>query len=250
MKAIKTKFRFNIKDKKTLGIGIVLGVALLGGVEFSVCKILSMYRLRTEDGKALHALGRFYANRIDSMHFSKSEADTVMMGFREGLKQGGNSDLSVVQQEQLQRFMDAHLEKQIAGTKKAGSEYISQYIKSGAMHTLTGLAFRVISPGSVAKPTLKDWVEVRYQGRLIDGKVIDGTDATGKTAKFPMNGVIPGWTEGLQQIGEGGEIELVVPPELAYGDSNTSSGIPAGSTLVFRIQLVHVIKDGRKDLQK
>jgi FKBP-type peptidyl-prolyl cis-trans isomerase len=79
---------------------------------------------------------------------------------------------------------------------------------------------------------------------LIDGTVIDATTDTRPKAKLPMNGIIRGWVEGLQLVGEGGEIDLVIPSELAYGDQATTSGIPPGSTLRFQIQLHRILPSG------
>lgn len=101
--------------------------------------------------------------------------------------------------------------------------------------TDSGLKYKVITAGSDKKPTATNTVTVNYRGWLDDGTEFDA----GKDISFPLNGVIPGWTEGLQLVGEGGKIELEIPANLAYGNQNIP-GIPAGSTLHFDVDLLKV----------
>lgn len=101
--------------------------------------------------------------------------------------------------------------------------------------TGTGLKYKVHSAGSDKKPAATNTVTVNYRGWLDDGTEFDA----GKGITFELNKVIPGWTEGLQLIGEGGKIELEIPANLAYGDQNIP-GIPAGSTLHFDVDLIKV----------
>ena len=95
-------------------------------------------------------------------------------------------------------------------------------------------------------PAATDTVEVRYKGTLIDGTVFDETAEGADPARFTLNAVVKGWTEGLQLIGEGGKIELYVPSELAYGE-NGRPGIEPNSVLVFDIDLLHLGKPAHDD---
>lgn len=103
---------------------------------------------------------------------------------------------------------------------------------AGVNVTDSGLQYRIIEPGAGKNPEATDQVTVNYSGSLINGKPFD----SGEGVSFALNGVIKGWTEGLQLIKEGGKIELVIPPELAYGDRG-----PLGHrTLVFEVELISV----------
>jgi FKBP-type peptidyl-prolyl cis-trans isomerase len=100
----------------------------------------------------------------------------------------------------------------------------------------SGLCYEIVKPGSGAYPAPTDTVEVNYTGTLTDGTVFDRST---QPVEFPLNQVIPGWTEGLQLINKGGRIRLYIPASLAYGDQ-AQPGIPAGSTLIFDIELLDV----------
>ena len=104
----------------------------------------------------------------------------------------------------------------------------------------SGLRYKVIEEGHPAKPNAGSTVKCRYEGRLIDGKVFDTTKArNNEPAEFPLNQVIPSWTEGVQKIGAGGKIIFYSPPSLAYGDEGQGP-IPGNSVLIFEVELVEV----------
>ena len=108
--------------------------------------------------------------------------------------------------------------------------------KDGVVVTDSGLQYRILDAGSGQKPGPADKVTVNYKGTLINGNPFD----SGEGATFALNGVIKGWTEGLQLIGEGGRIELFIPPELAYG----RRGPMAHRTLIFDVELLKVDDSG------
>ncbi|AEF80661.1 FKBP-type peptidyl-prolyl cis-trans isomerase [Leadbettera azotonutricia] len=113
--------------------------------------------------------------------------------------------------------------------------------KPGIVTTSTGLQYEVITEGSGAKPTAQDEVRVDYEGTLLDGTVFDSSYARGEPIEFPLNGVIPGWTEGLQLMAEGSTYRLFIPSDLAYG-SQGGGPIPPNSTLIFKVELLAVVK--------
>src|SRR5690606_2851473 len=94
--------------------------------------------------------------------------------------------------------------------------------------------------GTGKTPKETDKVEVHYHGTLTSGEVFDSSKDRGKTIEFPLNRVIKGWTEGLQLIKEGGQIRLVIPSELAYGEQGAPPKIPGGATLKFEVELFEV----------
>jgi FKBP-type peptidyl-prolyl cis-trans isomerase FklB len=108
--------------------------------------------------------------------------------------------------------------------------------KEGVVITESGLQYKVVEEGTGKTPGPTDQVTVNYRGTLINGQEFDSSDRVGKPATFPLNGVIKGWTEGLQHLKEGGKIELYIPPDLGYG----KKGPLANRTLVFDVELLSV----------
>ena len=106
--------------------------------------------------------------------------------------------------------------------------------------TKSGLKYRILRKGAGAHPTATDKVKVNYHGWLDSGKVFDSSYNRGQSISFPLNGVIKGWTEGMQLVGQGGMIELEIPPALAYGDRGAGAAVPPKATLHFLVELLSV----------
>ena len=131
--------------------------------------------------------------------------------------------------------------------EKEQAEFMAQNrTKEGVQETASGLQYRIENPGSEVKAAAIDTVEVHYKGTLLDGKVFDSSYERGEPAKFPLNRVIPGWTEGMQLVGEGGKITLWVPFNLGYGANAVIADLPGYSTLVFEVELLKVCKAEEK----
>ena len=114
--------------------------------------------------------------------------------------------------------------------------------KAGVKTTASGLQYKVIKAGKGASPKATDQVKTHYEGRLINGKVFDSSYKRGEPATFPVNGVIKGWTEALQLMKVGSQWELYVPSELGYGPRGTGADIGPNSTLIFKVELLEVVK--------
>ncbi len=110
----------------------------------------------------------------------------------------------------------------------------------GFTKSSTGLQFRILREGDGTKPVATDTVLAHYKGQTTDGNQFDSSYDRGQPIPFPLNGVISGWTEGLQEIGEGGMIELVIPYALGYGERGNPPVIPAKATLQFIVELQKV----------
>lgn len=122
-----------------------------------------------------------------------------------------------------------------------GSSDRTGYDPTAFQSTLSGLRYRILREGDGPMPTVRDRVTVHYRGWLDDGSEFDSSYKRGQPAKFPLSQVVPGWTEGLQLVGEGGKIELEIPAELGYGKQGTPDGsIPPGATLHFEVELLNV----------
>lgn len=107
--------------------------------------------------------------------------------------------------------------------------------------TASGLKYQVLKQGTgTASPKATDTVKVHYHGTLLDGTVFDSSVERGEPISFPLNGVIPGWTEGLQLMKVGDKFKFEIPPNLAYGANSPSPKIPPNSTLVFEVELLGI----------
>jgi len=108
------------------------------------------------------------------------------------------------------------------------------------LSTPTGLHYEIIAPGSDTKPKPTDTVKVHYTGKLVDGTVFDSSVQRGEPVEFPLGGVIPGWTEGLQLVGAGGKLKLYIPSSLGYGEQGAGNTIPGNATLIFDVELLEI----------
>ena len=130
---------------------------------------------------------------------------------------------------------------QVAAVRTADVKFMAQNKdKAGVVTTASGLQYSVIRGGKGPRPAAKDTVLVHYEGRLIDGTVFDSSYQRGQPAAFPLDQVIPGWTEGVQLMPVGSKYHFVVPPQLAYGAQGAGGVIPPGAVLEFDIELLAV----------
>ncbi|GIX33464.1 MAG: peptidyl-prolyl cis-trans isomerase [Lysobacterales bacterium] len=146
----------------------------------------------------------------------------------------------------MQRLQQEFAEKrarQAEENKKAGEAFLAENRKrKGVKVTDSGLQYEVIKEGNGKKPSATDQVKVHYVGTLIDGTKFDSSRDRGQPAVFPLNGVIPGWTEGLQLMSEGSVYKLYIPSNLAYGEQGTQGLIGPNATLIFEVELLEVVK--------
>ena len=124
-----------------------------------------------------------------------------------------------------------------------GADFAAKAAKEkGAVKTASGLVYKSLVEGKGEKPAATSTVKVNYKGTLIDGTVFDASEKHGGPATFPLNRVIPCWTEGVQKMKVGGKAQLVCPPSIAYGERGAGGLIPPGATLVFEVELLAVQK--------
>ena len=142
----------------------------------------------------------------------------------------------------INRYLGMRREMTLIKNKEAGDKFLlKNKTVEGVQETESGLQYKIIEPGNENKPEAADTVWVKYKGTLIDGKVFDQTEEGADPISFPLKSVVPGWTEGMQLICEGGHIELYVPANLAYGEQGRP-GIDPNSLLIFDVELVKVGK--------
>lgn len=114
--------------------------------------------------------------------------------------------------------------------------------KEGVVVLPSGLQYTVLNEGNGQKPLATDRVKCHYEGTLIDGTVFDSSYKRGEPAVFPLNGVIAGWTEGVQLMGEGAKYRFFIPYHLAYGERGAGQSIPPYAALIFDVELIEVLK--------
>jgi FKBP-type peptidyl-prolyl cis-trans isomerase len=113
--------------------------------------------------------------------------------------------------------------------------------KEGIVTTPSGLQYQIITPGTGPSPTAQDRVEVHYTGQFLNGRVFDSSLKRGRPAIFPLNGVIPGWTEGIQYMKVGAKYRFFIPPALGYGEQGAGQGmIPPNAALIFDVELLAI----------
>jgi len=129
------------------------------------------------------------------------------------------------------------------GEKTKAKAYLDKAAaEAGAQKSASGLIYKELTAGTGPMPAASDMVQVNYKGTLIDGTEFDSSYKRGQPAEFPLNQVIPCWTEGVQKIKVGGKAQLVCPSDIAYGDSGRPPTIPGGATLVFEVELLKIVK--------
>lgn len=141
-------------------------------------------------------------------------------------------------QEERQR---AEAAEKYKGAKSEGEKYLSENAKKEGVVTLpSGLQYQVLKEGNGKSPKATDKVVCHYEGMLIDGTMFDSSVLRGEPATFPLNGVIAGWTEGLQLMKEGAKYRFFIPYQLGYGERGAGASIPPFATLVFDVELIEV----------
>ena len=144
-------------------------------------------------------------------------------------------------EEQEAKQRAAAAEKYKDNKEKGEAWHANKAMEEGVVALPSGLLYQVLNEGSGKKPTAADTVECHYEGRLIDGTVFDSSYKRGESATFPLNGVIAGWTEGVQLMSEGAKYRFFIPYQLAYGERGAGQAIPPFAALVFDVELIKVL---------
>ena len=197
----------------------------------------------TESAKTLYALGLVMSQNLGALKLSAAELASVKDGLTDGVLGRTPKVELAVYGPKLQEFAKGRLGAAAESEKKAGAAFLaSEAAQPGAVKQPTGFIYKEVKAGTGAAPKATDKVKVHYRGTLTDGTVFDSSIDRGQPATFPLNGVIPCWTQGLQLMKEGGKARLVCPSELAYGDAGSAPKIKGGATLVFEVELISIEK--------
>ena len=174
------------------------------------------------------------ANDVDTTDFAKAVADVLA---------GKSTELTPIEaQTTVQEFMQKQEAERSKFMRKAGEDFLAENAKKDGVVVLpSGLQYTVLTEGTGAQPKATDQVKCHYEGRLIDETVFDSSYQRGEPAVFPLNGVIAGWTEGVQLMKEGAKYRFFIPYNLAYGERGAGNSIPPYAALVFDVELIKVM---------
>ena len=150
--------------------------------------------------------------------------------------------ISYQEAQQVLNTFFQELEAKVAGAAKAeGEKFLAENAKrEGVKVTASGLQYEILEPSLGQKPKATDTVRVHYEGTLIDGTVFDSSYRRGESITFPLNGVIQGWTEGLQLMSIGSKYKFFIPYQLAYGERGAGQSIPPYAALIFTVELLGI----------
>jgi FKBP-type peptidyl-prolyl cis-trans isomerase len=226
--------------KQTL-LAVALGAALVSTTATAV-------ELKTEEQKVSYSVGLMVGEQL------KNVPNIDFDAFIAAAKATYNGDEPKLTPDQVREVMTAFQQKQMEEQKKAfakisegnlekGKKYSAENgKKKGVKTTESGLQYEMLNAGKGASPTAEDVVKVHYHGTLIDGTVFDSSVERNEPVSFPLNGVIPGWIEGLQMMKVGEKARFVIPADLAYGPAGTGPNSPIGpnETLIFEVELFEI----------
>ncbi len=220
--------------KKTIGIILL---AILMTASFNV-KSQDM----TQEQKIGYALGANIGANFKSTGVSV-DTEAFSQGFKDALN--GKNNLSDAEMqaafEAFNQMVEAKQNSGSAEEKEKGKAFLAENkTKEGVVETASGLQYKVVKMGEGPKPTATDKVKVHYHGTTIDGTVFDSSVQRGEPITFPLNGVIAGWTEGVQLMPTGSKFIFYIPSNLAYGDRGAGGVIKGGMTLIFEVELIEV----------
>lgn len=190
---------------------------------------------------------------MHDLGFTVEDADAIAAGILKGLQDAQPSAEMLGRMPAFQTFIQARIavaeakmnerNAELAAGNAAEADAFFAKLKEDETVLLSesGLHYKVLEAGKEARATLEDTVLVHYKGTLIDGTQFDSSYDRGQAASFPLNGVVPGFGEGLTKIGEGGKIILYIPSALGYGDNPRAGGpIGPGDTLIFECELIKI----------
>ena len=200
--------------------------------------------LKTNRDSASYSLGVRIAQNIKNQGFDKLDPALIEKGIKDVFNNNALALPDAALDKCIGDFQQKVSAEKAAQGKLEGQKFLAENAKrKGVVTTKSGLQYEIIKSGAdTVKPKLNDKVKCHYNGTLINGKVFDSSVDRGEPISFAVTGVIPGWTEALQLMTVGSKWKLFIPSELAYGDRQMGASIPAGSTLIFEVEVLAIEK--------
>lgn len=209
--------------------------------ELNALKQSKEVNLSEQDAKVSYALGVMIATNIKNQEMGTLDIEALKLAFEDVLK---DQPLKLQPQEAegiIQQYMQERMEaKRTSAIEEANAYLEKNKASEGVKETQSGLQYKVLKEGTGKSPGPNSKVTVHYTGMLTDGTVFDSSVERGTPISFGVNQVIPGWTEALKMMKEGGKWKIVVPYDLAYGEQGAGDAIPPFATLVFEVELLKV----------
>ncbi|MDR1382009.1 MAG: FKBP-type peptidyl-prolyl cis-trans isomerase [Tannerella sp.] len=230
-------------------ISLLTIVAMVtAGIAFSSCDSKKSVSLKSDIDSVSYIIGASYGQgmRENIKTFpTPGNVNALISGFTNAAN--GDSIYLGMDMQAAQLFVQTYfqnLQTRIADeTKAEGEKFLEENKgKSGVITTESGLQYKVITEGTGQKPSLEDTVKVHYVGKLLDGTQFDSSVERGEPATFPLTGVIPGWSQGVQLMPVGSKYIMWIPADLAYGMQPPTQLIKPNSTLEFEVELLEVMK--------
>jgi FKBP-type peptidyl-prolyl cis-trans isomerase FklB len=200
-------------------------------------------KLVSQKDSLSYSIGIMVAGFYKQQGITSINTDLVNLAIQDKMK-GDNTILSEQQCNQVvMNYIEKAKAEKAAAAKMQGQAFLAENkSKPGVVTTASGLQYLILKEGTGPKPTVTDKVKCDYEGKLIDGTIFDSSIKSGKPIEFAVNGVIKGWTEALQLMNAGSKWRLFIPSELAYGDQQMGPDIKPGSTLIFDVELIEIVK--------
>lgn len=187
-------------------------------------------------------VGTDFSKNLKGIPGGKSNIDLLLKGFTTAMKQDSALLKPEVAAEYFKAFIAKAQGKELEKKKQEGQQFLATNMtKEGVKTTASGLQYQILTPAEGLKPKATDSVTVHYVGTLLDGTKFDSSVDRGQPITFPLNQVIPGWTEGVQLMSVGSKYKFFVPYTLGYGEQGAGNGaIPGFATLIFEVELLGV----------
>lgn len=229
--------------KRLIALGLFAGLVTAGAAAAAEPE------LKTDDDKAIYALGAFLAARgqLNAFALSPNELAIIQLGVSD---EANEKPLKVDLEKYMQNIqtfaakrMPAAADARAIVEKKKGKAFLDPIAaKPGLKKTASGAIMEIVTEGKGASPVVADTVKANYTGALVNGKVFDSSAKSGGPATFRVGQTVKCWQEALEYMKVGGKAKVYCPPETGYGDVWHGIEIPPGSTLVFDIELVEIVK--------
>lgn len=207
--------------------------------------------IKSDDEKVIYALGKNFGDRVKAYDLTDKEQKILVTGIIDALNnKESKAEVSNFGME-IAKFADKRSKAIAEKEKEDAKSYLEKMQKEAGAEVLkSGIVFKTLKEGTGATPVETDTVKVNYHGTLRDGEVFDssteklaGSPREPEPATFPLNRVIPCWTEAVQKIKVGGEALITCPSDTAYGDRGAPPKIKPGAPLTFKVELLEIVKE-------